>query len=79
MKEFIEYILQYGHLNEQQIDLITSKGTEIKLRKIDYFAEAGKVLRQMGFSWLPYIALNRYPLTGTTVNIRSEYPSRHFK
>ncbi len=49
MKEFIEYILQYGNLNKQQIDLITSKAKEIKLSKDDYFAEAGKVLRQAGF------------------------------
>ncbi|MBP1163151.1 MULTISPECIES: Crp/Fnr family transcriptional regulator [unclassified Chryseobacterium] len=49
MKEFIEYILQFGHLNQQQIDLITSKAKEIELSKDEYFAEAGKVLRQVGF------------------------------
>lgn len=49
MKNFIEYILQYGNLNKQQIDLITNKGTVIELRKDDYFAEAGKVLKQVGF------------------------------
>ena len=49
MKEFIEYILQYGNLNKQQIDLITSKAKEIELNKDDYFAEAGKVLKQVGF------------------------------
>lgn len=49
MKEFIEYILQFGHLNQQQINLITSKAKEIELSKDEYFAEAGKVLRQVGF------------------------------
>ncbi|MGH1335152.1 MAG: Crp/Fnr family transcriptional regulator [Aureispira sp.] len=49
MKEFIEYILQYGNLNKQQIDLLTSKAKEIELNKDDYFAEAGKVLKQVGF------------------------------
>ncbi len=49
MKDFIEYILQFGHLNQQQIDLITSKAKEIELSKDEYFAEAGKVLRQVGF------------------------------
>lgn len=49
MKEFIEYILQFGHLNQQQINLITSKAKEIELSKGEYFAEAGKVLRQVGF------------------------------
>lgn len=49
MKEFIEYIFRYGNLNKQQIDLISSKGKEIELSKDDYFGEAGKVLRQVGF------------------------------
>lgn len=49
MKELIDYILQFGNLNQQQIELITSKVTEIKLRKDDYFSEAGKIPRQVGF------------------------------
>ena len=49
MKEFIEYILRFGNLNKQQIDLITSKAKEIELSKDNYFAEAGKILRQVGF------------------------------
>src|SRR5699024_12233209 len=49
MKEFIDYILQFGSLNQQQIDLITNKAKEIKLSKDDYFEEAGTVLKQVGF------------------------------
>nr|WP_315224702.1 Crp/Fnr family transcriptional regulator [uncultured Flavobacterium sp.] len=49
MKDFIEFILQYSNLNKQQIDLITSKGKEIELKKDDYFVEAGKVLKHVGF------------------------------
>jgi len=49
MKELINYLLQFGNLNQQQIDLITSKTKEIELRKDDYFIEAGKVLKQVGF------------------------------
>ncbi|KRD58770.1 cyclic nucleotide-binding protein [Flavobacterium sp. Root935] len=49
MNDFIEYILQYSNLNKQQIELITSKGKEIELKKDDYFVEAGKVLRHVGF------------------------------
>lgn len=49
MKEFIDYILLYGNLNKQQINLITNKAKEIKLSKDDYFVEAGKVLKQVGF------------------------------
>lgn len=49
MKEFIEYILQFGNLNQQQIDLITKKATELNLRKDEYFSEAGKIAQQVGF------------------------------
>lgn len=49
MKEFIDYILQFGSLNQQQIELITKKSKEIELRKDEYFAEAGKILQQVGF------------------------------
>lgn len=49
MKEFVEYILQFGNLNKQQIDLISKKGFELTLHKDDYFSEAGKISRQVGF------------------------------
>jgi len=49
MEEFISYILQFGDLNKQQINLITEKAKVIQLKKNDYFAEAGKTLRQVGF------------------------------
>lgn len=49
MEEFIEYILQFGNLNKQQIDLITSKIKKIELGKDEYFSEAGKIPRQVGF------------------------------
>lgn len=49
MKEFIEYILQFGSLNQQQIDLISKKATELHLKKDEYFSEAGKIAQQVGF------------------------------
>ena len=49
MEKFIEYVMQFGNLNKQQIDLIKSKATEIELRKDDYYWEAGKTVRQIGF------------------------------
>ncbi len=49
MKEWIEYVLQFGNLNPQQIGLISSKATELTLRKDEYYLEAGKVARQFGF------------------------------
>ena len=49
MKELIEYILHYGDLNRQQIGLITSKAAELELSKDEYFSEAEKIPRQVGF------------------------------
>lgn len=49
MKPFIDFVLQFGSLNGQQIDLISSKGAELELRKDAYFIEAGKVFKQVGF------------------------------
>ena len=49
MEELIEFILQFGNLNKQQINLVTNKVTELELRKDEYFSEAGKIPRQVGF------------------------------
>ncbi|WP_341225255.1 Crp/Fnr family transcriptional regulator [uncultured Arcticibacterium sp.] len=49
MKELIAYILQFGSLNKQQIDLVISKSKEFDLKKDAYFSEAGKVPKQVGF------------------------------
>lgn len=49
MKAFIDYILQFGNLNQQQIDLIMSKAQKVDLQKDEYFSEAGKIPRQVGF------------------------------
>lgn len=49
MEEFIGYILQFGHLNKQQIDLIKCKAMEIELCKDEYYWEAGKTVKQIGF------------------------------
>ncbi len=49
MDKFVEYILRIGNLNPQQIDLISNKATEIELQENDYFSEAGKVPKQVGF------------------------------
>lgn len=49
MEKFINYVLQFGNLNKQQIDLITSKAKEIELRKDEFYWEAGKTVRQIGF------------------------------
>lgn len=49
MEKFMDYVLQFGNLNKQQIDLIMSKATELALCKDQYYWEAGKMVRQIGF------------------------------
>ncbi|WP_316782534.1 Crp/Fnr family transcriptional regulator [Pedobacter frigiditerrae] len=49
MKELIAYLLQFGNLNPHQIELITGKANELTLKKDEYFSEAGKIAKQVGF------------------------------
>lgn len=49
MEELIEYILQFGSLNTQQINLIKGKVVELELKKDAYFSEAGKIPKQVAF------------------------------
>lgn len=49
MHKLINYLLQFGNLNKQQIDFMTSMSTELTLRKENYFSEAGKIAKQVGF------------------------------
>lgn len=41
--------MQFGNLNNQQIDFINSKAIEFELSKEEYFSEAGKIAKQVGF------------------------------
>ena len=49
MKELLEYLLKFGNLNPHQVELISSKVTEVAFRKDEYFSEAGKIARRVGF------------------------------
>ncbi|SFM88933.1 cAMP-binding domain of CRP or a regulatory subunit of cAMP-dependent protein kinases [Chitinophaga sp. YR627] len=49
MEALINLLLQFGDLNKQQIDLILSKARVIELKKDEYFSEAGKIPRYVGF------------------------------
>lgn len=49
MKQLVEYILQFGNLNQQQFDLILEKAKERQIRKDEYFSEAGKISMEVGF------------------------------
>lgn len=71
MKEFTDYILRFGHLNQQQIDLIISKAEEIELKKEQYFSEAGKIPKQVAF-------VKEGVLRGCYYNNKSEEITRCF-
>ncbi|MFP9098536.1 Crp/Fnr family transcriptional regulator [Flavobacterium sp. RHBU_24] len=49
MEALINLILQYGHLNKQQIDFVLSKVEMLEFKKDDYLSEAGKVPRYVAF------------------------------
>ena len=49
MEDFISYLLQFGNLNPQQIELISKKATQLVLKKDEYYLEAGQISKQFGF------------------------------
>jgi hypothetical protein len=64
MERFIEFVLQFGDLNKQQIELIKSKSTILQLRKDDYYWEAGKMVRYIGFLTDGVLRVYYYTNTG---------------
>ena len=49
MEALINYLLQFGHLNKQQINLVVSKGFLREIKKDKYYQEAGKIPREVIF------------------------------
>ncbi len=49
MDNLINYLLVFGHLNQQQIELIKTKAEISELRKDNYFSEAGKIPKEVAF------------------------------
>tara|TARA_R110002033_G_scaffold43050_2_gene84494 strand:+ start:4780 stop:5340 length:561 start_codon:yes stop_codon:yes gene_type:complete len=49
MKELVNFLMQFGNLNQQQIDLIKSKTSKLELKKDEYFIEAGSMFNQVAF------------------------------
>lgn len=49
MEALISYLLKFGNLNQQQIELIKSKGIEKQIRKEEYYQEAGIIPREVIF------------------------------
>lgn len=49
METLINYLLQFGHLNPQQIELVKSKGILGEIKKDLYYQEAGRIPREVIF------------------------------
>lgn len=49
MEALINYLLQFGHLNAQQIALVKSKGVAHELKRDTYYSEAGTIPREIVF------------------------------
>ena len=49
MDQLITYLLKFGHLNEQQIELIKKKAKEVTIKKDGYFAQAGEIADRAAF------------------------------
>ena len=49
MEALINYVLQFGNLNKQQIDYIKSKVVFKEIKKDEYYHEAGKIPREIIF------------------------------
>lgn len=49
MEQMINYLLQFGQLNQQQTDLIKSRAVLRTIKKDEYYHEAGKVVREIIF------------------------------
>lgn len=49
MQNLINYLLQFGSLNKQQIELIKENVQILNLAKDEYFSEAGKIAKQVAF------------------------------
>lgn len=49
MEQLINYLLQFGHLNQQQIELIKDKAFIKTIKKEENYHEAGKIPREIIF------------------------------
>lgn len=49
MEALINYLMLFGNLNKQQIELIKSKAIYKEIKKDEYFHEAGKIPREVIF------------------------------
>ena len=64
MNDFMDYLLQFGNLNQHQVDLVSKKGKTLQLHKGDLYWEAGKAVTRIGFITQGIIRVYYYTNTG---------------
>lgn len=67
MEKLIEYLLQFGNLNSQQIALVGKHVVEVFIPEGGYFSEAGKVANRVGFILDGVIRVSYYNKAGEDV------------
>lgn len=67
MELLINYILQFGSLNQQQIDLVKSKAVHKTLKKDAYYQEAGKIPREIIFLTKGIIRISYFDNKGNDI------------
>lgn len=67
METLINYLLQFGQLNQQQIDLIKSKLVMRSIAKGAYYHEAGKIPKEIIFLTEGIMRINYYNSKGDDI------------
>lgn len=67
METFINFLLQFGHLNATQIDLVKSKGIEKVLKRDTYYSEAGTIPREIIFITEGIVRISYYDNKGNDI------------
>ncbi|WP_219223402.1 Crp/Fnr family transcriptional regulator [Pedobacter antarcticus] len=76
MEDLIKYLLKFGQLNESQCALIQSKTQLKKVKKGEYFSEAGKVSRKIGYVTKGVFRICYYNKTGESFTRYFVYENR---
>lgn len=67
MELLINYLLRFGHLNQQQIDLIKERLVIRSIKKDAYYHEAGKIPREIIFLTEGIMRVNYYNQKGDDI------------
>lgn len=76
MEDLIRYLLKFGQLNESQCALIQLKAQLKKVNKGDYFSEAGKVSKKIGYVTKGVFRTCYYSKTGESFTRYFVYENR---